>query len=250
MTDVHKRAYVATVRGVRGGLTRTGAMARLDRWAEESRTGLWVRSWFAVHDLDEMARLKVPWWTFDAADVVAAHLVGRPGARVLEWGSGSSTLWLADRAATVDSIEHDPDWAESMRPRLPAHVTLHVVPPVPDTDPAVPSGKRGFAGLDFHDYVAAADDLPGTFDLVVVDGRAREACLARAADRLAPEGLVVVDNVDRARYRTAIADLATRLTDRRGSRVEVTWTRGLTPSLPYPTRTALLRVRPPEKVAR
>ena len=55
----------------------------------------------------------------------------------------------------------------------------------------------------------------------------------------------MVDNVDRARYRTAIAELADRLTDRRGSRVEVTWTRGLTPSLPYPTRTALLRVRPP-----
>ena len=101
------------------------------------------------------------------------------------------------------------------------------------------------AGLDFTDYVQAADDLAGSFDLVVVDGRAREACLTRAADRLAPDGLVVVDNVDRARYRSAIAELADRLTDRRGSRVEVTWTRGLTPSLPYPTRTALLRVRPP-----
>lgn len=245
MTDLHKRAYVSGVRGVRAGLTSTGVMDRLDRWADESRTGLWVRSWFAVYDLDEMARLKVPWWTFDAADVVAAHLVGRPGARVLEWGSGSSTLWLADRAATVDSIEHDPSWAEAMRPRLPAHVTLHVVPPVPDPEPRTPSGKRGFEGLDFTDYVHCADDLPGSFDLVVVDGRAREACLTRAADRLAPDGLVVVDNVDRARYRTAIAELADRLTDRRGSRVEVTWTRGLTPSLPYPTRTALLRVRPP-----
>ena len=126
-----------------------------------------------------------------------------------------------------------------------AHVTLHVVPPVPGPEPRTPSGKRGFAGLDFTDYVQAADDLAGSFDLVVVDGRAREACLTRAADRLAPEGLVVVDNVDRARYRAAIAELAARLTDRRGSRVEVTWTRGLTPSLPYPTRTALLRVRPP-----
>ena len=45
-------------------------------------------------------------------------------------------------------------------------------------------------------------------------------------------------------YGVAIADLASRLVDRRGSRVEVTWTRGLTPSLPYPTRTALLPVRP------
>ena len=53
MTDLHKRAYVSGVRGVRTGLTRTGVMDRLDRWADESRTGLWVRSWFAVYDLDE-----------------------------------------------------------------------------------------------------------------------------------------------------------------------------------------------------
>ena len=241
-----KQVYVSGVRGLRGVLDSTGLLDRLDHWAEDSRRGLGVRSLLAVYDLDDMTRLGVPWWTFDAADAVAAHLVGRPGARVLEWGSGSSTLWLAARAASVDSIEHDPEWAEAMRPRLPATVRLHVHPPVPDPQPATPSAKRGFAGLDFTEYVAAADALPGTFDLVVVDGRAREACLPRAADRLAPHGLVVVDNVDRERYRTAIADLADRLTDQHGSRVEVTWTRGATPSLPYPTRTALLRVRPQE----
>ena len=76
---------------------------------------------------------------------------------------------------------------------------------------------------------------PTFFDLIVVAGRAREACLREAGEHLVPGGLIVFDNVDRQRYLDAMA-AATDLA--------VTITRGLTPCLPYPTRTALLRVRP------
>lgn len=98
------------------------------------------------------------------------------------------------------------------------------------------SRKRGYEGLDFTAYCAAIDDVPGVFDLVVIDGRAREACLGAAVARLAPGGLIVFDNVDRRRYVEAI--------DALGDRVRVTMTRGLTPALPYPTRTALITVIP------
>ncbi len=94
------------------------------------------------------------------------------------------------------------------------------------------SAKPGFAGLDFSSYVDAVDAEPGLFDLVVVDGRARDACFHRAVSRLAPGGLLVFDNVDRERYRAAIAASPVP--------VSVEWTRGLTPALPYPTRTALV----------
>ena len=97
------------------------------------------------------------------------------------------------------------------------------------------SEKPGFEGLDFADYVAAVDDVDGSFDLVVVDGRARNACFHRAITRLAPGGVLVFDNVDRRRYRDAIASSPVA--------VDVEWTRGLTPALPYPTRTALVRLR-------
>jgi predicted O-methyltransferase YrrM len=101
----------------------------------------------------------------------------------------------------------------------------------------VRSAKRGFEGLDFTAYADAIDDVDGDFDLVVIDGRAREACLVRAIDRMADGGLVVFDNVDRARYRAAVEALGTRL--------RVHWTRGRTPALPYPTRTALISLGRP-----
>lgn len=229
-----KRLYVRVVRLVGAVLGRLGILGLLERLGRRSRTALWVRSWFAVYDLDGMLSVGVPWWTFAAVDRVEEFLAERPDARVLEWGSGVSTVWLAGRTGQVVSVEHDAEWAESMKPHLPSNVTLKLVEPVASATPVVGSQKPGFEGLDFADYVAAGS-THGRADLVVVDGRAREACLPVALDALAADGLVVLDNVDRRRYRDALAAY--------DDRVEVEWTRGRTPSLPYPTRTALIRLR-------
>ncbi|CUR60136.1 putative methyltransferase [metagenome] len=228
-----KRSYVAVVRVVRGLLRALGLMGPFDAWARRSRTGRWLRSLLAIYDVRELVVLDTPWWTFESAELVAEHLAERPGARVFEWGSGASTAWLSRRAGHVMAVEHDAEWAEQVRPLAGDDVEVLTVPPVPTTSgEGVLSQKPGFAGLDFSDYVAAIDQQDGVFDLIVIDGRAREACLARAVPRLATGGIIVFDNVDRRRYRDAMAAQPG---------IEVRWTRGLTPSLPYPTRTALIR---------
>jgi hypothetical protein len=231
-----KQLYIRGVRAVGTPLRAVGVLDRLESRAQRSRTATWVASLFAIHDVDGLRRLDVPWWTFDSADRVAAWLDDRPDARVFEWGSGASTLWLAARAGEVHSVEHHAGWAEVVAPRLPANVELRVVEPVATPTPVVPSAKPGHDGLDFAAYVAAIDDVPGELDVVVIDGRAREACLERAVDRLAPGGLIVFDNVDRQRY----VDAIDRALQAPGERLTMTMTRGLTPALPYPTRTALL----------
>lgn len=228
-----KRLYVRVAHAIGSLLRAVGVLGLLERLSSRSRVATWLRSLFAIHDLDEMARLDVPWWTFDSRDEVAEFLARRPGARVFEWGSGASTLWLSARAGSVHSVEHDAGWAAALAPRLPAHVELTVVAPTPASHPVVGSAKPGHAGLEFSPYVEAIGAVEGDFDVIVIDGRAREACLRLAVDRLAPDGLIVFDNVDRQRYRRAIGEL--------GAQVEVVTTRGLTPALPYPTRTALLR---------
>lgn len=232
-----KKVYVSAVRRLRWALGLVGVLGILDRWAARSRLGLWLRSLLSIYDLEDLLRYDVPWWTFEASDRVAEFLATRPHARVFEWGSGASTVWLSRRAASVTSVEHDGRWARIVRPVLPDNAVVHVVEPVPAAGHSwqVLSEKSGFEGLDFRDYVDSLDDTEGTFDLVVVDGRARNACFHRAVSRLAPDGVLVFDNVDRARYRSAISTAPLP--------VEVEWTRGLTPALPYPTRTALVRLR-------
>ncbi len=232
-----KSQYVSGVRVVRSGLDRVGALSALDRWAQHSTTGTWARSLLSIHDADELAALDVPWWTLDSAARVDAFLVGRRAARVFEWGSGASTIWLARRSASVTAVEHDLRWAQTVRELLPADaaVDLHTAAPRPATGAPgeARSQKAGAQDLDFREYVDVIDLVGGEYDVIVVDGRAREECLVRAVEHLAEDGIIVFDNVDRKRYRDAIAALQPAM--------HVTWTRGRTPGLPYPTRTAILR---------
>lgn len=232
-----KALYLRMQSSVRGSLERSGRLARFDERRGDSRFTLWLRSLLSIYDFDDFARLDVPWWTFRSSDAVARFLAERPGARVFEWGSGASTLWLARRAAHVTSVEHDVEWAERLAPHLPGTATLRVVPPVPASGPiAAPSQRPGYAGVDFADYVAAIDLDGALYDLVIIDGRARGSCLAAALPHVAPGGLIVVDNTDRRRNRRVVRAL--------GDRAAVTWTFGLTPCLPYPTGTALVRPVP------
>jgi hypothetical protein len=212
---------------VQAGLVRSTPPSIDDRWRH------WAYSLVRVHDSLAMTELDVPWWTYRAIDVVDAWLAARPRPiRAFEFGSGASTVWLARRVDEVHSVEHHRGFAETMSPRLAQapNIQLLVVDPVPAAAPAVPSAKEGYTGLDFAEYVATIDRVGGTFDLIVIDGRAREACLMAALPHLANSGIVVFDNTRRRRYRKAIA----------GAGVVERRLAGLTPTLPYPEQTSLL----------
>ncbi|WP_136637361.1 class I SAM-dependent methyltransferase [Pseudooceanicola onchidii] len=223
-----RSAYVRMLRGARAVARGTGVLERLE--AGESRRARWLRSLFAIYDFDDLTRLDLPWWTFDAVEEVEAFLAARPQARVFEWGSGASTLWLSKRAGEVVSVEHDPQWFGMVTERLTAlqNVRLRHAPAEATGD--VASRKPGFEGQFFDRYVAAIREEDGLFDLIVIDGRAREACLEEAKLRLAPGGVIVLDDFKRDRYRVAARDsgLTTRALD------------GLAVCLPLPDSTALL----------
>jgi predicted O-methyltransferase YrrM len=239
MTDastIAKRGYVGAMRVVREVVRPTGL---LDRPApkREDRTKHWLRSLTAIHDVDALIALDVPWWTYDAIDQVEQFLGERGNARVFEYGSGASTVWLAKRSAHVTSVEHEAGWCDILRPRLADfdNITLNVVASdaTPDADTAFHSVKPGYRGTSFRAYVEAIRDADGPFDLIVIDGRARPACLAEAVNHLADGGMIVFDNSHRAPYRAAIA----------AADVDATVLRGMVPSLPAPDETSLLRKR-------
>jgi predicted O-methyltransferase YrrM len=229
-----KVGYAATARGSGRGLRRIGLLPERPP-PRDQLLRHWAFSLTCAHDSIALADLDVPWWTYRAIDAVESWLATRPQPiRVFEYGSGASTLWLARRTTEVWTVEHDRGFAALLTDRLAAagNVTSQVISPVAARQPLVPSAKEGYAGLDFSAYVAAIDQL-GSFDLVVIDGRARQACLSHALPRLRADGLVVFDNSARRRYRPAIT----------AAPVVETRLRGLTPTLPYPEQTSLLRPR-------
>ncbi|WP_336923868.1 class I SAM-dependent methyltransferase [Aquipuribacter sp. SD81] len=248
-----RAAYLAVATGARRALDGTGLLRRWDARAAaapRSRTAH-LRTLLAVHNAEDLVALDLPWWTYEAVDAVAAHLGQRPAPRVFEYGSGASTVWLARRAAAVDSVEHEAGWAGRVRELLRdadglrCTPTLHVptVPTVPAGATArTPSGAPSGRGLDFDAYVRTIDDVEGAFDLVCVDGRAREASLLHALDRVADDGLLLLDDAQRERYRTPVEQA-------RAQGWSMRRTRGATPCQPLPRETVLL-ARDGERLSR
>jgi len=194
--------------------------------------GKWARylkSLFAVYDINEMSQQDLAWWTFDAMAWIENFLKTRQDASVFEYGSGASTLWLARRARHVVSIEDDAGFFTRVSKMKPDNVTYSLHRADEIFDPDFESGRHDLRGKSFRTYVRAVDETNDFFDLIVIDGRCRRQCMERAVAHLKPGGAILLDNTDMQRYR----DIAP------AQSLKKIVTRGLTPSLPYPTETTI-----------
>jgi hypothetical protein len=168
--------------------------------------------WWRSLQGDYFLRAKQPWLVFDAVDFLkACDLCGK---QVFEYGSGGSTLFWITRGATVVSVEHDPIWYLTLSSYLsgaPGVDYRLIVPEHRDVDwrqnrdPANPfhytTGDESFENHSFHSYVCQIDAFPAHhFDLVLIDGRARPACIVHSADKVRAGGLLVLDNAERDYY--------------------------------------------------
>ena len=234
--------YIGGVTAARRALDGSRLLAAWDRKAADSPRGrtAHLRTLLAVHRPEDLIEMDLAWWTYEAQDEIDSFLAGFPGgARVLEFGSGGSTVWLARRAGSVDSVEHDAGWAERVRDMLGSAPGLRCAPvvhspAVPRSQrPLVPSGAPSGRGLDFEQYVSLPLTLGGRFDLILVDGRAREESLLRSLALLGEGGMALLDDSQRPRYQASLAQAAAR-----GWTVRTT--RGLTPCQPFPRQTTLL----------
>jgi SAM-dependent methyltransferase len=167
--------------------------------------------WLASHARGASAlRDAVPWISFPAIDFIDGWLTR--AHTVFEWGSGGSTLFFSARAGKVFSVEHDAGWHSAVRERLAAlpNTSFSLIEPEAGAadDTGFGSGARGLAGLSFRHYVEAIAAHPdGAFDLVSIDGRARMACLRAAIPKVAPGGLLLLDNANYPRYAADLAAL-------------------------------------------
>ncbi len=224
-----KAAYVGAMHAIAAPLRLAGVLPSLER-APRRSFRFWLASQFAIHDPAALVRLDTPWWTLPAIDAVERWITARNGdVRAFEYGSGASTVWLARRCREVVTVEHDAGFAKYVAPLIARdNIRLKLVEPATNvTAPATGSGRRGYEHADFSAYVDAIAG-GGVYDLVIIDGRARAACLARAREFLAPDGLIVFDNSARRRYRDALTG------------VPVVRYRGWAPALPYPSETSLI----------
>lgn len=155
-----------------------------------------------------------PWFTFKAIKWLNSYL--KPEMKIFEYGSGGSTIFFTKRVKSLVSVEHDENWyrfVSNLLERMQlSNVTYILSKPIKvaksKKDVANPddysSGFKEYHGLDFSGYVKEIDKyLDASFDLIIIDGRARPACIKHAIRKLKHGGVIILDNVDRKRYNLA-----------------------------------------------
>lgn len=106
--------------------------------------------------------------------------MGRPKAKILEFGSGGSTIWLSSYDVDLISIEHDQTWFSALQSKLEEQKISNV-------------------SLLYREkpYFKIADEFPDHhFDLILVDGRDRNECIQASLKKVKNGGLLVLDDAN------------------------------------------------------
>jgi predicted O-methyltransferase YrrM len=130
----------------------------------------------------------VPWLTRQAVEILDDRL--KPTDVGLEWGSGRSTLWFAQRVAHLTSIEHNDHWYNRIKKLLSDKGIKNV-----DLFFAPLKAKNG-AQLQY--FRIAAKLSKASLDFILIDGRLRDQCTELALKLIKPAGCLIID--DAARY--------------------------------------------------
>ena len=124
------------------------------------------------------------------SDLINPYLT--KGAKVLEYGSGNSSLEIANIVKSLLTIEHDATWYNIVKRALPLNASIIFKPPT--------SLKWGTDGTyeQFKEYI---ESPKGIFDVIIIDGRARVGC-AEYCKNIANENTVIfVHDYQREEYK-------------------------------------------------
>ena len=159
-------------------------------WARRPHL-LWAR---VKYWLWEKSNPDKPWLCPEAVSYCERTL--NSSMRVLEFGSGRSTLWFARRVGHLTSVEHSPVWFRRIEIAIRLSGLRNIDYRSVPLDHAESEPEHG----DYHPqprYVSVLNEFaPESLDLIIVDGHYRTACLRACPSKVKRGGLVLVDDVD------------------------------------------------------
>lgn len=118
----------------------------------------------------------IPWMNYSFINFLEPRL--NQGMNIFEYGSGYSTLYLADRVGCVTSVEFDESWYKEMKNNLQHKRNCELMyRPEP------------------NQYAEAIREYKEeSFDVIIVDGRDRKECIKHILPFLSDDGVVILDD--------------------------------------------------------
>jgi len=127
----------------------------------------------------------LPWLTYSFIDFITERLDKE--FSVFEFGSGNSTLFFAKRVKQVSSVEHNSEWYNKLKSKIPANSNLILSK----------SDSR-------DDYIAVLKQSDKKFDLIIIDGIHRVDCCLSVINHLTEKGVIILDDSEREQYSEGI----------------------------------------------
>lgn len=127
----------------------------------------------------------VPWMNFGFQSFLHERL--HKNLNVFEYGSGYSTVFYARRVGTVMSVEYDETWYETIQDLVPENAMILFM--AADADGA---------------YCRSIQSAGRQYEVVIIDGRDRINCIRQSLECLTANGVIVLDDSNREKYRQGI----------------------------------------------
>lgn len=120
---------------------------------------------------------------------------------LLEWGSGSSTLYFSGIVKKVISIEHDIDWINTINTTTKAYnvdnIEIHHIPA--HSPNPIPCRYEQFK--DYIEYPKKMGFIPTK---ILIDGRARKYCAKSIYDSIDDSVIVFIHDFNRPDYQKTL----------------------------------------------
>lgn len=129
-----------------------------------------------------------------------------PTEILFEWGSGGSTFWFADRVKRIYSAEHQPAFFRYVKEHYlyENYDNIHMLF-APEDAQAYPKFKDAYDERSYKRYSESILAYPSrSFDWIIINGKARHACLDLAFSAVRHGGVIVMNDTDKLEYGSAV----------------------------------------------
>jgi hypothetical protein len=117
----------------------------------------------------------LPWYTYPAIEYI--RQLDFSDKSIFEFGAGNSSLFWSGLARNIVSVEDNRAWFEKVSSQTTANLEVRFA-----------EGVEAYVGEIHRDE--------RNYDVIIVDGSHRARCAEVAFARLAPGGLIILDNSD------------------------------------------------------
>lgn len=129
-----------------------------------------------------------PWLTKAANNYLEKNL--KPQMLGIEYGSGRSTLWIAQRIKHLVSVEGNKQWYDKVK----QDISSRGVSNVEYFYKSYEDNKSEKNALEYSEHINNYED--NYFDLIFIDGGPRGYCTKNALTKLKSKGMLVIDNIN------------------------------------------------------